>query len=135
MFPLRSVINNHYITVFRPADADELNQPEPPAFMVQALRPETRRGHTRPAEIRATSPDGLHRLRLLLLRLPVAGPFTIVGIWYYGPQRFRTFSNYNSPLLRGGMLREYRAAEGAQPPLAAPRGLDDPRVFEHWHAS
>jgi hypothetical protein len=111
------------------------------AFRVQAIRPEELRlpsNWTAPAEIRATSPDGLHRLRLVLCRLPVGGPFTCVNISYYGPQRFRTFDNYDYYQARGGDLREYRAAEGAQQPLApethVPHGLDDPRVFQHWHA-
>jgi hypothetical protein len=127
-------------TVFRPDDADELNQPERPAFRVQAFRQEDSLGLLRFAEVRATSADGLHRLRLQLFLCrgapsaqfpPITnGTLTRVNIRYYGPQRFRTFDNYDIHADRGGMLREYLA----QQPLAAdvPRGLDDPRVFEHW---
>jgi hypothetical protein len=89
--------------------------------------------HRRAAEIRASSADGLHRLRLRFCQLPLDGPpYTCVNIRYYGPQRFRTFDNYAIHLDRGGQLREWLAER----PLAAdvPRGLDDPRVFEHWQA-
>jgi hypothetical protein len=108
------------------------------AFHIQAVLPEVESpdgpadfGY-RHAQIRATSADGLHRIRLLFCRMPVGGPYTCVNIMYYGPQRFRTFDDYNISAARGGIVEESLA----QQPLAAdvPRGLDDPRVFHHWHA-
>jgi hypothetical protein len=120
--------------VFRPDGADELNQPERPAFRVQAFRQVSSIAGLRFLEVRATSADGLHRMRLHLMvgapdyPLIDNGTLTRIIFRYYGPQRFLTFDDYDIHADRGGMVLEWLP----QHPLAAPRGLDDPRVFEDW---
>jgi hypothetical protein len=80
-------------------------------------------------EIRATSADGLHRIRLLLLEMPDGGP-TAVSIRYYGPQRFNTGGmEFFWETGRGGNMHEFL---NFQAPVQV-QGLDDSRVFENWH--
>jgi hypothetical protein len=76
------------------------------------------------AHLEAASADGLHRIRLRFTRLPVGGPYASVSIQYVGPQRFRTFDEYNHLQSQGGTLEEMGAAAG--------RETSDPRVFEGW---
>ena len=80
-------------------------------------------------EIRATSADGLNRIRLLLLEMPDGGP-TAVSIRYYGPQRFNTGGmEFFWETGRGGNMHEFL---NFQAPVQV-QGLDDSRVFENWH--
>jgi hypothetical protein len=142
---LRAVFDS----VFRCSDFfdDELNSDElnlsdeawaQVAFHVQSLLPEVETPvetphHRQAAEIRASSADGLHRLRLRFCQLPLDGPpYTCVNIRYYGPQRFHTFDNWHYAAARGGLVQECRGWWTTQPPH--PEALDDPRVFEHWRA-
>ena len=79
-------------------------------------------------EIRATSADGLHRIRLLLLEMPDGGP-TAVSIRYYGPQRFNTGGmEFFWETGMGEHMHEFLNNQALQV-----QGLDDSRVFENWH--
>jgi hypothetical protein len=123
---LETCLRAVFDALFSPDTEDELNLTEIAwtqiVFRIQAVLPEFESANGfRPAEIRATSADGLHRIRLIVCRLPEAGPYTCVNIRYYGPQRFRTFDT------REGALHEFRA-----PQLRHVHGLDEPRVFENW---
>ena len=77
-------------------------------------------------EIRATSVDGLHRIRLRFCKLPEGGPSLRVNIRYAGPLRFRTFDTNDEFRSQGGILQEYTRR-------ALPRGLNDHVVFESWY--
>ena len=79
------------------------------------------------ARILAASADGLHRISLTFTRLPVGGPYTSVNIQYVGPQRFRTFDEYDHLQSRGGTLEERSGG-----PPAAGRRRNDTAVFEGW---
>jgi hypothetical protein len=83
-------------------------------------------------ELRATSADGLHRIRLLLLEMPEGGPYVGVRMQYYGPQRFRTGGVLQrvpgANMNRGGTMQEFHSREALEV-----HGLDDTRVFENWH--
>jgi hypothetical protein len=81
----------------------------------------------RHAQILAASADGLHRISLRFTHFPAGGPYTSVNIQYVGPQRFRTFDEYDHFESRGGTLEEL---DGGPP--AAGRETSDPRVFEGW---
>jgi hypothetical protein len=101
-------------------------------FHIQAVLPESRTANGyRHAQIRATSADGLHQIRLMLTALPVGGPYVCVTIRYYGPQRFRTGGVFvrGANMNRGGTMQEF-VNSGEQLQV---RGLDDQRVFENWH--
>jgi hypothetical protein len=79
-------------------------------------------------EIRATSADGLHRIRLLLLEMPDGRP-TAVSIRYYGPQRFNTGGmEFFWETGMGEHMHEFLNNQALQV-----QGLDDSRVFENWH--
>jgi hypothetical protein len=86
-------------------------------------------------EIRATSADGLHRIRLLLSSLPEGGPYVGINIMYYGPHRFRTGGVLDrvrgANMNRGGTMQEF--VHGGEPLQV--RGLDDPRVWDHWQVA
>jgi hypothetical protein len=120
-------------------NSDELNLSDEAwaqvALHVQRLLPEVETpDHRQAAEIRATSADGLHRLRLRFCQLPLHGPpYTCVNIRYYGPQRFRTFDNWHYAAARGGLVQECRGST-QHPDTQHPEALDDPRVFEDWRA-
>ena len=104
-------------------------------FHIVSLRPEindhnyVQRHGIRFAQILAASADGLHRISLRFTRFPVGGPYTSVNIQYVGPQRFRTFGDYNHHQDRGGTLEEVRGAPSLP---AVGRPLDDTGVFEGW---
>jgi hypothetical protein len=129
---LRSVFDG----LFRADTQDEVNLTAEAwtqvVWRIQAVLPEstTENGY-RHAQIRATSTDGLHRVRLWLVRLPEGGPYVGVRIRYYGPQRFRTGGVLDrvrgANMNRGGTMQEFHSREQLQV-----RGLDDPRVFENW---
>ena len=86
-------------------------------FQITNLDPEindhdyVQRHGVRFAQIVASSADGLHRIRLQFTRFPVGGPYTSVNIQYVGPQRFRTFDEYNHHQSRGGTLEELRGGQ------------------------
>jgi hypothetical protein len=121
-----------HVTPAIPLEEDELNLTGQAwtqiAFHIQAIAPQDD-GWTgfRHAEIRATSADGLHHIRLRFCRMPVDGPYLFVNIRYSGPQHFRTFDTCDYLSSRGGTLQEYRR----QTLYNGPLGLDDPRVFEN----
>jgi hypothetical protein len=129
---LRSVFD----ALFRADIQDEVNLTAEAwtqvVFRIQAVLREIRtaNGYCH-AEIRATSADGLHRVRLWLVRLPEGGPYVGVRIRYYGPQRFRTGGVLDrvrgANMNRGGTMQEFHSRDQLQV-----RGLDDPRVFENW---
>jgi hypothetical protein len=139
---LRSVLD----ALFRTDTQDEVNLTAEAwrqvVFRIQAVQREisTANGY-RLAEIRATSADGLHRVRLWLTRLPEGGPYVGVRIRYYGPQRFRTggvlhrvrgatdTATDTATVNRGGTMQEFYSRHEHLPV----RGLDDPRVFENWY--
>jgi hypothetical protein len=118
--------------LFRCAAADKMNVAGEAwaqiAFNIQAVLPG---GGGALPELRATSADGLHWIRLLLRELPEGGPYVGVRVLYYGPQSFRT----------GGVLQRVRGANtswgGTMQELHSREaievhGLDDTRVWEHW---
>jgi hypothetical protein len=105
-------------------------------FQITLLQPEiavyrayVRRQGVRHARLLAASADGLHRISLMFTHFPVGGPYASVNIQYVGPQRFRTFNDYNHHQARGGDLEEMR---GDLPPPAVGRPLNDTGVFEGW---
>jgi hypothetical protein len=119
-------------SLFRCDEADQVNVTgevwRQVAFHIRAVY-EQAGGDT--PEIRATSADGLHRIRLLLLEMPVGGPYRAVSIRYYGPQRFNTGGVADLATGRGGTMQEFEFGN-LQAPVQV-RGLDDSRVFENWH--
>ena len=119
-------------SLFRCDEADILNVKGEAwtqmAFHICAIEP---RDDSDVAEIRATTADGLHRIRLLLLKMPEGGPYVGVNIRYYGPQRFRTGGVMDSVGRRGGTMQEFKF--GNLQAAVQVLGLDDPRVFENWH--
>jgi hypothetical protein len=126
---LRAVLDE----VFRPLDKteDELNLTGQAwtqiAFRIQDVRREVRSSDGyRHAEIRATSVDCLHRIRLRFLNLPRQR--LAVNIRYAGPQRFRTYATYDYEGSQGGDLEEYRRMSRATLTAA-----DEPEVFENWN--
>jgi hypothetical protein len=128
---LRAVFNS----LFRNAD-DELNLTGHAwtqiVFRIQSVMPEMESANGyRHAEIWATIADGLHRVRLLFVRLPLEGPYTSVNIRYVCPQRFSTFDTHDFFQSRGGTLEEFRAPLHEGRALAA-RPLDDAVVFQDW---
>jgi hypothetical protein len=104
-------------------------------FQIASLRPENndhdyvQRHGVRFAQILAASADGLHRISLRFTHFPVGGPYTSVNIQYVGPQRFRTFDEYNHHQSLGGTLEELRGP-ASLPAVARPR--NDYLVFERW---
>jgi hypothetical protein len=131
-------------------DTDELNLTGDAwaqiGFRIQAVEPEFEsdvEGEEECGEIRATSADGLHRIKVILF--PWRADECRVQVQYVGPQRFRTEGDWteaDEADRTEADEADWTEADEADRTVAeyyrrGPRAgssddLDDPRVFEGW---
>jgi hypothetical protein len=131
---LQKTVRSVFDQFFRPNTDDQLNMEDSEwtqvVFELQAMLPVFHNdGFVSKAEIRATSADGLHRIRFLFQRFPALDH---VLIFYVGPQSFATFSRYKDHECWAQdlcILERYYGGDAARRNL---RNLDDKSVFEDW---